>query len=99
MHVFVDCLSNRCKAFEILGIRGDNDVTSLVPRITPNAPSAGRRLRQIHLRVGQATEDLIEGWSVHLRRAAPANWTSWWLKAMVSARFTLIGRLASDRSR
>jgi hypothetical protein len=77
MHVSVDCLSNRRKAFEVLGIRGDNDVHVLGPANHP--PRSKRKAADYdehHFRFRQAAEDLIEGWSVHPRRAAPANWSS-----------------------
>jgi len=69
---------DRRKAFEVLSIRGDNDVNVLGPaNHPPRSKRKAANYDELHFRLRQATEDLIEGWSVHLRRAAPANWSSW----------------------
>ena len=93
MHVSVDRLGNRRKAFEILSIRRDNYVHVLRP--ADDSPRSQRKSAdhdEPHFRLRQAAEDLIESGGVHPRRATPANWSNCWLRAMVSARFTDIGR-------
>ena len=93
MHVSVDCLGNRRKAFEVLGIWGDDYVHVLRPaNHSPRSQRKSADHDEPHFRFSQAAEDLIESGGVHPRRAAPANWSNWWLRAMVSAKFTDIGR-------
>src|ERR1700712_135264 len=48
--------------------------------------------------LAQSPQQLIEGGCAHRRLAASAILISSWLRAIVSARLTLIGRRASSRS-
>ena len=54
---------------------------------------------ELGLRSRQAPQELVEGRFAQFWRAAPVNRISLWLSAMPSARFTLIDRCASSRSR
>jgi hypothetical protein len=78
----------------------------VAPRISvsvarsPEARSRRALLRdEPHLGGGQLTKELVERRCAHPRRAAPTNRIRLWLRAIPSARFVLIGRRASSRSR
>lgn len=86
--------------FEILGVRCNDDIHVL--RSSEDSPCVeGEATHEDELDacLGESAEKLIEGRLGQVRRAAPVNRISWWLSAMPSARFTLIGRAASLRRR
>lgn len=88
------------ESLEILGIRGNDNVHIL--RSADHSPGVHRKAahqKELDIRLGESAEKLVEGWLGQLRRAAPVNCISWWLRAMPSARFTFIGRRASSRKR
>lgn len=73
MHVPVDFLGNRRETFEVLRIRGNDDVH--VPCSANDSPRSKRKAAnddELNLCLGKATKDLIESRDVQLCRAAPA---------------------------
>jgi hypothetical protein len=87
------------QAIEVLGVRRHDHVDDLgAPHDAPGAECEPADHHEPDLCLRQASEDLVEGGRAH-RRAAFATCIRAWLKAMVSAKLTLIGRRASSRSR
>ena len=84
---------------EVLGVGRDDHVDVLRPAHDP--PGVHREPTdqdELHLRLREAPQQLVEGRFAQALRAAPANRISMWLRAIPSARLTLIGRRASSHS-
>jgi len=96
----VNCNRHSSDTLEVLRVRGDDDIHILRP--ADDAPSIdGKATNQnkLHLRFREPAQKLIESRFGQWRRAEPTNRINLWLSAMPSARFTLMGRCASSRSR
>lgn len=86
--------------FEILRVGGDDNVHILRPADhAPGIEGETTDQNKLHLRFREPTQKLIESWFGQSERAEPVNRINLWLSAMPSARFTLMGRWASARSR
>ena len=92
MHMPVDLYGYLRHAFEVFGVGVDDDVYVLRARYhSPRSKGKSADHDELDLRIRKAPKDLIESRCAH-RCAASAIRRSLWLRAMVSARFTLIGR-------
>src|SRR4051794_7145603 len=81
-------------------LRGDNEIHVLgAAHDPPGIDSKTPHHDELGLRSRKAPQKLVEGRFDQLWRAAPVNRISLWLRAMPSARFTLMDRWASSRSR
>jgi hypothetical protein len=87
-------------AFQVLDVRRNHDVDVLGSTYdAPRIDGKSSHYDELNLSCNQLPQQLVKGRLAQLLRAAPVNRMSLWLSAIPSARFTLIGRCASSRSR
>lgn len=96
----IDCRGNPRNAFEVLDIRGNNDVYVLCSaNDSPGIDSQPADQYELDICFREPSKELIEGHFGQCGRAVPTNCINLWLSSIPSARLMFMGRRASSRSR